>query len=262
MLAELMPKIKKNTQLLAAAEGMKISNIAATCNIDVKNINLPHLARDSFFINYYKCTFAAAAERIANPWCAALIYQMGVIVSMGTKSPLEAYYACLKYIESLNNRLGVECSITGFKIDNYVCTTHLFPLDLTICTTERMNKFIEYDEGKFSGAILRCKFLKLPFHTEAVITFFSSGNINFTGLKSFEEGVCLLEIAYERFFIHLDATKTNTPRYSRCEDVKREPLYNSKITPALIIKSEKEPQTQVPKDVRLLMSQMLINVDF
>lgn len=222
---ELLPYIKEHPELHDALTKMRVTNIVATCNLDIKNIDLQRLAGEFFFCNYHKCTFAAMGFRLRHPWCAALLYSMGVIVCMGTTSQTQAVLACQKYIDVMNNQLGIKCHKTGFKIDNYVCSTLFFPLNLQLCTADNMNDCIEYDGKKFSGAILRCEFLKLGFHTDAVVTLFDSGNINITGSKSTDEAMFLLAVVYSRYLVRLDSRK----HVCNEDRIKREPVYTADI---------------------------------
>lgn len=232
-LEELLPYIKSCPELHHALETMRVTNIVATCNLDIKNIDLQSLAGQFFFCNYHKCTFAAMGFRLRDPWCAALLYSMGVIVCMGTTSQTQAVLACQKYIDVLNFQLGVKCHKTGFKIDNYVCSTLFFPLNLHMCTADDMNDCIEYDGKKFSGAILRCEFLKLGFHTDAVVTLFDSGNINITGSKSTDEAQFLLAVVYSRYLVKLDSRK----QARNMDRIKCEPIYTADIVAPLVNKN-------------------------
>jgi TATA-box binding protein (TBP) (component of TFIID and TFIIIB) len=219
--------ITKEVVLAKCLSNLAITNIVATANFDVKDINLRKLAQKHFFCNYHKCTFAAMGIRLQGG-SAALLYSMGVMVCMGTTSTLGALMACTKYAQILNDQLDIKCSITGFQADNYVCTIYTFMLDLQECTRKAWAAVIEYDKGKFPGATVRCKFMNLGFKTDVVMEFFESGKINITGAKSIYEARYMFILVYFRYLRHIKVDNSGYSR-KRVLDIKDEPKFNTDL---------------------------------
>ena len=225
-------EFEKDPLLMNCLSDMKIINIVATANLDVKDINLKKLAQDNPFCNYDKCRFAAMGSRLMDG-STLLLYSMGVIVCMGTNNPLTARLACAKYCQVLNSHLNVECNITGFHVDNYVCTIFTFQLALDECIRDDWASVIEYDPQKFPGARARCKFMGLSFDTNVVVTFFESGKINITNAKSIYEAYYMFTIVYYRYIIHIRFDK-NEIKENRNLDIKAKPVFNMDLQTPII----------------------------
>lgn len=238
MLKEQEPVIGADRFLFKCLDNLTITNIVATANLSVKAINLRRIAEENFFCNYHKCTFAAMGIRLQGG-SAALLYSMGVMVCMGTTSTTGAMLACTKYCQVLNSLLGVDCHITGFQADNYVCTIFTFTLDLHACIRKDWATVIEYDKVKFPGATVRCKFMGLDFKTDVVMEFFESGKINITGAKSIYEARYMFIIVYFRYIQHI-RVNNNDYRRQRVLDIKDEPIFDTDLIVPVVNTNEEE----------------------
>ena len=217
--------IQGDSILARCLGNLSITNIVATANLSVNDINLGKLAQRHFFCNYHKCTFAAMGIRL-HGGSAALLYSMGVMVCMGTNSTTGAMVACTKYCQILNSQLKINCHITGFQVDNYVCTILTFTLDLNACIRGDWATVIEYDKEKFPGAAVRCKFMDLDFATDVVMEFFESGKINITGAKSIYEARYMFLLVYFRYLVHIRVDRDGYKR-KRTLDLKNEPIFDT-----------------------------------
>jgi TATA-box binding protein (TBP) (component of TFIID and TFIIIB) len=162
------------------------TNVVVTVTLDVHDIDLKALARQQPGLIYHRFTFAAASFRLKNPHSTCLVYPIGVLVCMGSKSITEARLACQKYVRLLCS-FGVQCRIIGFKVDNVVSSVLTpFPLDLPKlkCDWDHM---VTFDRAEFPGATLKCSELPISPPTSITMELFASGKINITGADSVKE---------------------------------------------------------------------------
>ena len=247
--------ISRNVELTECLNTSKISNIVASVNTDVKDINMTAYAQEHFICNYHKPTFAAMGVHLQYPWSTALIYPIGMFVCMGTKSPTQALLACTKYIQVFNRHLGLKCRMTGFQIDNFVYNIYAFPFDLSLCIREEWAEVIEYDPTKFPGATVRCELMDLPFYTAVVVTLFELGKVNITGSKCYEEAMFMFIIVYFRYIQHIrrrnntsnrpvaavnQATANNSKRNKRNLDPKMQPVLRANLIVPKVPTNEQE----------------------
>lgn len=204
-LEEMADAIESYPALSRALAAMTVTNVVATGNLNV-TLNLTEIAKRFPFCLYHKCTFAAMCIRLTKPWSALLLYPRGMMVCMGTTTTTSALLACRKYVQIMNEIMGIPCSMAGFKVDNFVCSTCTDPLDLSECVREEWASVIEYDHAKFPGATVRCEFMGLGFNTEVVMELFQLGKINITGAKSLHEARYMFVLVYIRYIVHIQKT--------------------------------------------------------
>ena len=203
MWATAYPKVAANALLMKLIGRLRVTNIVATINLNVCEINLSRIAAEHPFCNYHRGTFAAMGVRIPTPKCSALIYPAGVVVCMGTQCEPDTYLAALKYVEVLNDPIGIDCEMTGVQMDNFVCSVYTFSLDLEHGIRPEWTNVIEYDGDKFPGAIVRCKFMGLPVDTNVHMALFRSGKINITGARSLYEALYVFVCFYYQYLVHM-----------------------------------------------------------
>ena len=217
----------------------RITNVVSTMNLNVKDINLRKLAQDNFFCNYNRGTFAAMPMRLHGS--TALLYPVGVMVCMATKSETKAMLASQKYVEVLNEQLGIRCAPTGFEVYNYVCSTRSFALNLAACNNIEWSAVITYNPKKFPGARVRCCFIEgLPFKTKVVMAFFLSGKVNITGARSVYEAKALFMIVYFKYLVHLRVRRNYLHARTRRLDIKEEPFFATDLVLPKITRHEPE----------------------
>ena len=232
------PQISENKLLMKLIDRLRITNIVATVNLNVCDINLSEIARRHPFCNYHRGTFAAMGIRIPTPKCSALIYPAGVVVCMGTQSEPNTFLAAQKYVEVLTKFVDIPCKMTGLQFDNYVCSVYTFRLDLANGIRPEWTNVIEYDYKKFPGAIVRCKFMGLPFRTNVHMAFFRSGKINITGARSLYEALYLFVCVYYEYLVHMRLSTRAQPD-APVEHWKMPPVLQADIRPAAV-----EPNTK------------------
>jgi len=205
------PQFSQAADLMEILSHLRITNIVATFNLDVKNIALSRIAGEHAFCNYHRGTFAAMGVRILTPKCSALIYPAGVVVCMATQSLANTWLAAFKFVDVLNERVGIPCSITGLQVDNYVCSVLTFKMDMSAIRPE-WTAVIDYDHAKFPGAIFRCgNIVGLPFPTNVHIAVFDSGKTNITGARSLYEALYMFVCIFFEYLVHMRASKRQRP---------------------------------------------------
>lgn len=209
--------IFRNTQLSRALAALTVTNVVATCNLNV-TLNLTEIAKKFPFCHYHKSTFAAMGIRLIKPWSALLLYPRGMMVCMGTTTVTSALLACRKYVQIMNELMGIPCSMAGFKVDNFVCSTCTDPLDLNECVRDEWARVIEYEHNKFPGATVRCEFMGLDFNTEVVMELFQLGKINITGAKSIHEAKYMFVLVYNRYIMQILKTSRRYKRQKLATD--------------------------------------------
>jgi TATA-box binding protein (TBP) (component of TFIID and TFIIIB) len=195
--------IKENALLMEIIDRVRITNIVATINLNVCDINLSAISAEHAFCNYHRGTFAAMGVRISVPKCSALIYPAGVVVCMGTQLIPQTWLAALKYVDILNDPIGIPCDMTGLQTDNFVCSVQTFRLDLAGGIRPEWTNMIVYDARRFPGAIVRCKYMGFPFETNVHMALFESGKVNITGARSLYEALYVFVCFYCQFLIHM-----------------------------------------------------------
>ena len=206
------PQFSQDSDLRVCLGRLRITNIVTTFNLNVKDIALSRIAGEHAFCNYHRGTFAAMGVRIPTPKCSALIYPAGVVVCMGTQSVTNTWMAACKYVEVLNERVGIPCEMTGLQVDNYVCSVLTFQLDLDHGIKPEWTNVIEFDTKKFPGAIVRCRNIKLPFVTNVHMALFRSGKINITGARSLYEALYVFVCVYFEYLVHLRKSRRRALR--------------------------------------------------
>lgn len=185
---------------------MVMTNVVATGNLDVKNVNVRKVAQNNPGYIYSKIMFAALIERLVLPKSTSLVYVKGVIVCMGTGSVAESLLACHKYVHLLRKE-GILCRLVGFKPYNFVFSVMTFPLDLDKLARD-YSYMVQYTD-KFPGATIRCKHMNLNPPTNITIEAFHSGKLNITAATSEEEARRVFEHVYYSLLVHIRISPDN-----------------------------------------------------
>ncbi|XP_072230066.1 uncharacterized protein [Leuresthes tenuis] len=150
-----------------------ISTVKLGCSLD---LNL--IARNTWNTEYRPKTYMALVMRIRKPRATATIYESGVILCSGAKSPDDSRRAARKFARIVQ-KLGFPVRFLNFQIHNIVATCPFFPLYLEALHLA-YHKHSSYEHELFPAL-----FLKVVSGINA--TIFAHGKVNLSGAKTVDE---------------------------------------------------------------------------
>jgi len=157
---------------------VEITNITYCADLNCE-LNLLHIANNSFDVEYSPRKMNALIMRIRNPKSTCLVFKNGKLVLTGCRSVFQASKSVRKFARKIQ-RFGYEVKLTNRRVANMVGSVKFEGYEINLeKLSEIMGCSASFEPELFPGLIYASHMCKM--------TLFRSAIINITGCKSKED---------------------------------------------------------------------------